>query len=76
MSDSPITITDTCEVGILVIKSGDARIHFDGHSFIDTQNLDCIHIRRYRNFLCILYPTDYQYCKTLRQKLHWGEQLV
>ncbi|MBQ9619815.1 MAG: NAD kinase, partial [Neisseriaceae bacterium] len=30
----------------------------------------------YRNSLRMLQPSDYNYFHTLRQKLHWGEQLV
>ena len=76
MTNRPIAIPDTSEIEILVTQSGDARVHFDGQSFIDVQNLDRIIIRRYHNPLRILHPTDYQYFRTLRQKLHWGEQLV
>lgn len=76
MTNRPIAIADTCEIDILITKSGDARVHFDGQSFIDVQNFDRIKIHRYRHPLRVLHPTDYQYYKTLRQKLHWGEQLV
>lgn len=76
MTNRPIAISDASEIEILVTQGGDARVHFDGQTHIDVQNLDRITIRRYRNPLRILHPTDYQYFKTLRQKLHWGEQLV
>lgn len=76
MTNRPIAIADTCEIEILITKSGDARVHFDGQSFFDVQNFDRIRIHRYRHPLRVLHPTDYQYYKTLRQKLHWGEQLV
>lgn len=76
MTNRPIAVADTCEIEILITKSGDARVHFDGQSFFDVQNFDRIRIHRYRHPLRVLHPTDYQYYKTLRQKLHWGEQLV
>ncbi|HEZ4566522.1 TPA: NAD(+) kinase [Neisseria meningitidis] len=76
MTNRPIAISDASEIEILVTQGGDARVHFDGQTHIDVQSLDRITIRRYRNPLRILHPTDYQYFKTLRQKLHWGEQLV
>ncbi|WP_107879275.1 NAD(+) kinase [Neisseria animaloris] len=76
MTNRPIAVSDTCEIEILITKSGDARIHFDGQSFVDVQNFDRIQIHRYRHPLRVLHPTDYQYYKTLRQKLHWGEQLI
>lgn len=76
MTNRPIAVSDTSEIEILITKSGDARVHFDGQSYFDVHNLDRIVIRRYHNPLRVLHPTDYQYFKTLRQKLHWGEQLV
>ncbi len=76
MTNRPIAVADTCEIEILVTKGGDARAHFDGQSFIDIHTFDRIKIHRYRHPLRVLHPTDYQYYKTLRQKLHWGEQLV
>ncbi|MDO4997584.1 MAG: NAD(+) kinase [Neisseria sp.] len=76
MTNRPIAIADTCEIDLLIIKAGDARVHFDGQSHVDIQSGDALKIRRYRNSLRVLHPSDYQYYKTLRQKLHWGEQLV
>ena len=76
MTNRPIVISDTCEIKILITKSGDARVHYDGQSFVDIQSMDMITIHRYRHNLRVLQPTGYQYYKTLRQKLHWGEQLV
>ena len=60
----------------MITKAGDARVHFDGQSYIDIQTNDNIRIRRYQYSLRVLHPSDYQYYKTLRQKLHWGEQLI
>lgn len=76
MTNRPIVIGDNNEIRILITKAGDARVHYDGQSFVDIQSMDVITINRYRNDLQIFHPTDYQYYKTLRQKLHWGEQLV
>lgn len=76
MSNRPIAISDTNEIEILVTKNSDCRIHFDGQSFFDLVCMDRITICRYRNTLRLLHPVNYQYYKTLRQKLHWGEQLV
>ncbi len=76
MTNRPIAISDACEVEILITRGHDARMHFDGQSYVDLQTMDRIIIHRYRNSLRVLHPTDYQYYKTLRNKLHWGEQLV
>lgn len=76
MTNRPIAVADTCEIDVLITKAGDARVHFDGQSYVDIQSGDNIRIRRYCNALRVLHPNTYQYYKTLRQKLHWGEQLV
>lgn len=76
MSNRPLIIADDCEIRILITKAGDARVHYDGQSFLDIQSKDEIIIHRYRHSLRVLHPVDYQYYKTLRQKLRWGEQLI
>ena len=70
------TVPDSCEIEILITKADNARVHCDGQSHIDLHSMNRLTIRRYRNTLRVLHPTDYQYYKTLRQKLHWGEQLI
>lgn len=76
MTNRPIAISDTCEIDIIITKAVDARVHFDGQSYHDIHSMDRIKIHRYRHSLRVLHPSDYQYYKTLRQKLHWGEQLI
>lgn len=76
LTNRPIVISDTAEIDILVTKAGDARVHYDGQSFMDIQSMDKITLRRYHHAVKVLNPVDYQYYRTLRQKLHWGEQLV
>lgn len=76
MTNRPIVISDNNEIKILITKAGDARVHYDGQSFLDIQSMDSITITRYHHTLHIFHPVGYQYYKTLRQKLHWGEQLI
>ncbi|WP_225748043.1 NAD(+)/NADH kinase [Eikenella sp. Marseille-P7795] len=76
MTNRPVVVPDSCEIEILITKADGARVHFDGQSHLDLHSMNRLTIRRYRNTLRVLHPTDYQYYKTLRQKLHWGEQLV
>lgn len=76
MSNRPIAVSDTSDIEVLITKGGDVRAHFDGQAFFDLQTMDKIRISRYRNSLRILHPVNYQYYRTLRQKLHWGDQLV
>lgn len=76
MTNRPIVIADESEIEILVTKSGDARLHYDGQSYFDVQTMDRIVLRRYEHTVRVIQPIHYQYYGTLRQKLHWGEQLV
>lgn len=76
LNNRPIAVSDTGSIEVLMTKCLDARVHFDGQSYFDLQPLDRIKINRYQNSLRMLHPTDYSYFKTLRQKLHWGEQLI
>ena len=76
MTNRPIVVPDSCEIEILITKADNARVHFDGQAHLDLHSMNRLTIRRYRNCLRVLHPANYQYYKTLRQKLHWGEQLV
>ena len=76
MTNRPVVIDSSSEIRVLLTKTGDARVHYDGQSFLDIQCWDEMIIHRYRHNLRVLHPTHYQYYKTLRQKLHWGEQLI
>ena len=76
MSNRPIAVSDRGEIEVLITKSLDARVHFDGQSYFDLEPMDRVTIRRYHNSLRMLMPSDHNYFKTLREKLNWGSQLV
>lgn len=76
MTNRPIVIGADCEIEILVTKAEDARVHYDGQIYVDIQTMDHILLRRYRHPVRVIHPLDSEYYRTLRQKLHWGEQLV
>lgn len=76
MTNRPIVIADDNEMEILITKAGDARLHYDGQTFFDVQAMDKIILHRYEYTVRVIQPIHYQYYGTLRQKLHWGEQLV
>ncbi|WP_026182621.1 NAD kinase [Leeia oryzae] len=76
MTNRPIAVGDRCEVEVVMLKGFDSRVHFDGQSHIDLQETDRIIIRRSERSLTLLHPTDYNYYDILREKLHWGEQLL
>lgn len=76
LTNRPIVIADTAEIDILITKAIDAGVHYDGQAFVNIQSMDSIALRRYHHAVKVLNPTNYQYYGTLRQKLHWGEQLI
>lgn len=76
MTNRPIAVSDTGEIEVVMRHGTDIKLHCDGQAYFDLEKFDHIKIRRYRNSLRILQPSDYRYFGTLRQKLHWGEQLV
>lgn len=76
MTNRPIVIADDNEMEILITKAGDARLHYDGQTYFDVQAMDKIILHRYEYTVRVIQPIHYQYYGTLRQKLHWGEQLV
>lgn len=76
MTNRPIVISDACQIEILITKAADARVHYDGQTYFDVENMDKIILHRYEHLLRVIQPMHYQYYGTLRQKLHWGEQLV
>lgn len=76
LTNRPIVIADSSQIEILVNKADDARVHFDGQTFTDIVSMDKIVMSRFKHSVRVLNPQDYQYFRTLRQKLHWGEQLI
>lgn len=76
LTNRPIVIADSSQIEILVTKAYDARVHFDGQTYADIQSMDKIVMSRFTHRIKVLNPKTYQYFRTLRQKLRWGEQLV
>ncbi|SFZ77864.1 NAD kinase [Chitinimonas taiwanensis] len=75
MTARPIAVNDAATVEFMLTRGVDAKVHFDGHSHFDLQEMDRVSIKRYRNSLRILHPLGYNYYDMLRHKLHWGERL-
>ena len=76
LNNRPIAVNDSVLVEFLLTRGSEARVHFDNQSHFNLQELDRVHIRRYRNSLRLLHPLGYNYYDMLRHKLHWGEKLL
>ena len=76
LSNRPIAINDQSVVTVIMTRTQDARVHFDGQEHHTLQDLDQVVIQRYPNTMRFLHPLDYNYYDMLRHKLHWGERLL
>lgn len=76
LSNRPVVINDDAKIEVLMINGEGSRAHFDGNEYFKLSNMDLVTIKKYSSSLTLLQPLDYRYFRTLRQKLHWGEQLV
>lgn len=76
LSNRPIAVNAECTVDILLTKTQDALIHFDGQERHAVADLDRVILRRYPNPVRFLHPQSYNYYGMLRQKLHWSERLL
>ena len=61
LSNRPIAVNDSSVVEFMLTRGVDSRVHFDGQSHCDLQEMDRVLIRRYRNPLRILHPVGYNY---------------
>ncbi|HMH18269.1 MAG TPA: NAD kinase [Burkholderiales bacterium] len=75
LSNRPIMVSDRSVIEILLKRSIDARLHFDGQLQCDLQEGDRVVIRRAEHTVKFVHPPGYSYFAMLRQKLHWSEVL-
>lgn len=73
LSNRPIVLPDTAEVGIEVVAGRDASVNFDMHSLASLLHGDRIVVRRSAHQVRFLHPRGWSYYATLRRKLHWHE---
>lgn len=73
LTSRPIVINNSANIKIILTSEhqGPARISFDSQHRFDVHSHDVIHIRKHVKELSLIHPTDYDYFKTLRDKLHW-----
>lgn len=72
LTHRPITVSDDCQIEIVVQSPHDARIHFDGQSRFDARAGDRLRVRRADHVVTLLHPPGYSYYSILREKLHWS----
>ena len=73
LSNRPIVLPDTCEVGIEIVSGRYASANFDMQSLAELMIGDRITVRRSQHQVRFLHPEGWNYFDTLRKKMHWNE---
>ena len=72
LSNRPIVLPDTGEIGIGIVAGRDASVSFDMQSLASLLHGDRISVRRSAHQVRFLHPRGWSYYATLRRKLHWN----
>ena len=75
LSNRPIVLPDTAEIGIEIVGGRDASVSFDMQSLASLQHGDRVVVRRSSHQVRFLHPRGWSYYATLRRKLHWNAGL-
>ena len=73
LSNRPIVLPDSGEVGLQIVAGRDASVNFDMQSLASLLHGDRITVRRSAHKVCFLHPKGWSYYATLRRKLRWYE---
>jgi len=72
LSNRPIVLPDTVEIGIEIVAGRDASVSFDMQSLASLLHGDRVVVRRSMHQVRFLHPRGWSYYATLRRKLHWN----
>ena len=72
LSNRPIVLPDTGDIGIEIVAGRDASVSFDMQQLASLLHGDRIVVRRSRDQVRFLHPRGWSYYATLRRKLHWN----
>ncbi len=75
LSNRPIVLKSESTLEILMHRSEEARVRFDGHTHFDLHGNDKVTVSRYIKPVCLLHPEGHSYYHTLREKLLWNQTL-
>jgi NAD+ kinase len=73
LSNRPIVLPDSTEVGVEIVGGREASVSFDMHTPASLLHGDRIVVRRSLHQVRFLHPRGWSYYATLRRKLHWHE---
>jgi len=72
LSNRPIVLPDTGEIGVEIVAGRDVSVNFDMQSLASLLHGDRIVVRRSPHQVRFLHPRGWSYYATLRRKLHWN----
>jgi len=75
LSNRPIVVSGESEIQVLMYRSGEVNVRFDGHTNFDLQLNDMLIISRNKHIVQLLHPAGHSYYHTLREKLHWNKSI-
>ena len=75
LSARPVSVSDTSEIDIGLVRAVDARAHFDGFSLTDMHEGDRLLLRRSADSIRFVHPPGYSYFMMLREKLRWSKAM-
>ncbi|MBN1684385.1 MAG: NAD(+) kinase [Gammaproteobacteria bacterium] len=79
LNNRPIVISNDKKIHIVVLGKAHKNIAYiscDSHTHINIKSGEKVFIHKMEQQLILLHPKDYDYFKTLRSKLSWGQRLV
>ena len=72
LSNRPVVLPDSGEIGVQVVAGRDVSVNFDMQSLASLVHGDRISVRRSQHRVCFVHPCGWSYYATLRRKLHWN----
>ena len=72
LSNRPVVLPDSGEVGVQVVAGREVSVNFDMQSLASLAHGDRITVRRSQHRVCFVHPRGWSYYATLRRKLHWN----
>ncbi len=75
LSNRPIVLKSGSKLEILMHRSEEARVRFDGYTYFDLHGDDKVTVSKYSKPVSLLHPEGHSYYHTLREKLLWNKKL-
>lgn len=76
LSNRPVVIPDDSEIALEIVSGREASANFDMQSLASLQQGDRVVVTRSEHQVRFLHPRGWSYFDTLRQKLHWNEEVA